>query len=76
MKPTQEGAWLQAGNLEKATQRLERAVALDPLFLPAAEALLQVYGRQGDEDKLDALGERVRQALGNSAPHEAGSPER
>jgi hypothetical protein len=44
--------------------------------LPAAEALLQVYGRQGDEDKLDALGERVRQALGNSAPHEAGSPER
>jgi tetratricopeptide (TPR) repeat protein len=68
-------AWMQAGNMEKATERLERAITLDPLFLPAAEALLQVYRRQGDADKLDALGERVRQALGSSAPQEANSLE-
>jgi len=68
-------AWLRAGNTQKAVQRLERAIALDPLLLPAAEALLQIYRQQGDSDKLDALGERVRQALGSSAPQEVGSPE-
>jgi len=69
-------AWMQAGNTEKATQRLERAITLDPLFLPAAEALVEVYRRRGDTDKLDALGERVRQALGSSAPQDSSSPER
>lgn len=65
-------AWMQAGHTEKAVGHLERAIQLDPLLLPAAEALMQAYRRQGDSDKLAALGERVREAMGASAPQEAG----
>ena len=69
-------AWLKAGQTDKATDHLERAMKLDPLFLPAAETLVQIYRQQGDMDKLSALGALVRQALGDSAPQEADPPDR
>ncbi|HEV2232150.1 MAG TPA: tetratricopeptide repeat protein [Terriglobia bacterium] len=68
-------AWMNAGQIDKAIDHLERAVKKDPLFLPAAESLVQIYREQGDKDKLSALGDRVRQALGNSAPQEASPPD-
>jgi len=64
-------AWMQAGDLDKAAGHLERAIQLDPLLLPAAESLIQIYRRRGDSEKLAALGERVREAMGASAPQEA-----
>jgi hypothetical protein len=64
-------AWMQAGEFDKAAGHLERAVQLDPLLLPAAESLIQIYRRRGDSEKLAALGERVREAMGPSAPQEA-----
>lgn len=67
-------AWMRAGQMDKAADHLERAVKLDPLLLPAAESLLDVYRRQGDQDKVYALADRVRQALGTSAPQETGPP--
>jgi len=67
-------AWFRAGQIDKAMHHLERAIEFDPLLLPAAEVLVQVYRRQGRTDKLEALGERVREALGSSAPHEPGAP--
>lgn len=68
-------AWFRAGQFDKATYHLERALAFDPLLLPAAEVLVQVYRQQGRTDKLETLGERVREALGNSAPREVGPAE-
>jgi len=68
-------AWLDAGQAEKGVAHLERAVELDPLFLPAAEMLMRSYQQNGDADKLEALSDRVRQALGNSAPHDVRPPE-
>lgn len=61
-------ALMQAGKTEKAVYHLERAVNLDPLLLPAAEVLVQAYRQQGQTDKLELLGDRVREALGSSAP--------
>ncbi|HEY6291515.1 MAG TPA: hypothetical protein VI455_08140 [Terriglobia bacterium] len=66
-------AWMQAGQMDKARDHLERAVKLDPLLLSAAVALVQVYRQEGDMDKVGELGDRVRQALGPSAPQESSS---
>ena len=60
---------LQVGQTDNAINHLEQALRLDPLFLPAAESLMQVYRQRGDEDKMSALSDRVRRALGDSAPH-------
>ena len=68
-------AWMQAGQMDKAMDHLERAIQRDPLLLPVAQALMQVYRQQDDEDKAAALAERVRQALGNAAPRDSSSPE-
>jgi len=68
-------AWMQAGQMDKAMDHLERAIQRDPLLLPVAQALMQAYRQQDDEDKAAALAERVRQALGNAAPRDSSSPE-
>jgi predicted Zn-dependent protease len=68
-------AWMQAGQTDKAVYHLERAVNLDPLLLPAAEVLVQAYRQQGQTDKLELLGDRVRKALGISAP-QASDPQK
>jgi hypothetical protein len=67
-------AWMQAGEMDKATYHLERAIGLDPLLFPPMEALIQVYRQLGEMDKLSALVARVRQAMGISAPRESDAP--
>jgi predicted Zn-dependent protease len=69
-------AWLQAGQIDKATHHLERAVQSDPLLFPAVQALVQVYQYQGNMDKVSALAERVRAALASTAPQEPRSAAR
>ncbi|HET7841992.1 MAG TPA: tetratricopeptide repeat protein, partial [Terriglobia bacterium] len=69
-------AWLQAGQPSKAAVHLERALKIDPLFLPVAEVLVQVYRQQGDTEKLGALADQIRQAMGSSAPREENSQHR
>jgi len=68
-------AFMRAGQTDKALEHLERAVQLDPLLLPAAKSLAQIYRQQGETAKLDGLAVRVRQALGKSAPQAAGTAE-
>jgi predicted Zn-dependent protease len=68
-------AWMQAGRMDKAVDHLERAFRSDPLLLPVAQALMEVYRQQDDEDKASALADRVRRALGSAAPRES-SPDR
>ena len=64
-------AWMRAGIMDKASFHMEKAITLDPLLLPAAETLMQIYQEQGDQDKAAALADRVREALGSSAPRES-----
>ena len=58
-------AFLESGQIEKAGAHLERALELDPLLLSAGTALQDVYRRQGDDDKADALADRMRRTLLN-----------
>ena len=60
-------AWAKAGQMDKAVPHLERALKLDPLLLPVAQVLVQVYRAQGETDKLAALADRVRQAMQGTA---------
>ena len=61
-------AWTAAGQLDQAALHLERCLELDPLMLPAATALMDVYRRQGDEGKASALASRIRKAMSGAPP--------
>lgn len=56
-------AWNAAGQLDQAAVHLERCLELDPLMLPAASTLMNVYRQEGDEEKASALAARIRKAM-------------
>ncbi|HXY49478.1 MAG TPA: c-type cytochrome [Terriglobales bacterium] len=55
-------AYLQAGDLDSAIVHLERAVALDPLHLPAVTPLIELYRQQGKVAKAEELSSKVSAA--------------
>ena len=55
------------GNVAEATAHLERAVALDPLYLPAASTLIGLYKQQGKVKEASELSARIAAALDGSA---------
>jgi len=55
------------GNVAEATAHLERAVALDPLYLPAASTLIDLYKQQGKVKQAAELSARIGAALDGSA---------
>jgi photosynthetic reaction center cytochrome c subunit len=65
--PVNEGnsasARAQAGDIEGAIDHLERAVALDPLYLPAAGPLVGLYRKQGKADEANSLSARIEAAM-------------
>ena len=50
----------QAGDIAGTITHLERAVALDPVHLPAVSALIRLYEQQGESSKADELSQKVR----------------
>jgi photosynthetic reaction center cytochrome c subunit len=67
---TEAGAaapYLQEGDTAAATAHLERAVALDPLYLPAATTLLELYRKQGKTQEAAELSARISNALNASS---------
>jgi hypothetical protein len=56
-------AWNAAGQPGQAAAHLERSLELDPLLLPAAATLMNVYRQQGDAAKESALADRIRKAM-------------
>jgi Flp pilus assembly protein TadD len=58
-------AFLASGQNENAASHLERAVQLDRLLLSAGTALQAVYRKQGNDNKADALAERMRRTMLN-----------
>lgn len=50
----------QAGDIDGAILHLERAVALDPMHLPATSALINLYLQEGHPDKASNLSAKVR----------------
>jgi photosynthetic reaction center cytochrome c subunit len=63
---TEAGAaspYIQEGDAERAIAHLERAVALDPLYLPAASTLIDLYQKQGKTTKAAELSGRIKAAM-------------
>jgi len=52
-------AYLQADDISSAVSHLERAVAMDPLHLPADMPLIDLYKRQGNTAKAAELADKV-----------------
>jgi photosynthetic reaction center cytochrome c subunit len=61
--PVNEGnaasAYAQAGDLDNARLHLERAVVIDPLYLPAAGPLVRLYRRQNKTAEADSLSAKI-----------------
>jgi photosynthetic reaction center cytochrome c subunit len=53
----------QAGDTEGTIAHLERAVAIDPMHLPATSALIKIYQEHGDPAKAGELAEKVRSLM-------------
>jgi hypothetical protein len=61
-------AYLQAGDLDRAVAHLERAVAIDPLHLPADAPLIELYRQQGKSAKAAELSDKVSAAMDQKPP--------
>lgn len=55
--------YFEEGNNTEAIAHLEKAVALDPLLLPAASTLIGLYEKEGKIPEASALSERIRRAM-------------
>jgi photosynthetic reaction center cytochrome c subunit len=61
--------YIQAGDTGRAIGHLERAVKLDPLYLPAVRALIDLYQKQGRTAEAEALTAKIKTAIDEaSAP--------
>ncbi len=56
-------AYLQAGDVDKTIAHLERAVALDPMHLPAVAPLINLYKQQGNVAKAAELSQEITAAM-------------
>ncbi len=63
-------AYLQAGNFDLAIAHLERAVALDPMHLPADVPLIELYKQQGNAPKAAELSSKLSAAIENQPASE------
>jgi tetratricopeptide (TPR) repeat protein len=55
--------YIQEGDDARAIAHLERAVGIDPLFLPAASTLIGLYEKQGETTKAAGLSAKVKAAM-------------
>jgi photosynthetic reaction center cytochrome c subunit len=58
--------YIQEGDTGSAIAHLERAVTIDPLFLPAASTLIDLYQKQGKTAEAAALSARMKTAMAAS----------
>jgi len=55
--------YVQSGDAPRAIAHLERALTLDPLYLPAASTLMSLYQKEGNTAQGDALAGKIKAAM-------------
>jgi photosynthetic reaction center cytochrome c subunit len=55
--------YVQSGDAARAIAHLERALTLDPLYLPAASTLMSLYQNEGNTAEADALAGKIKAAM-------------
>ncbi|MGB6198574.1 MAG: c-type cytochrome [Candidatus Acidiferrales bacterium] len=74
---TEAGAaapYIQEGDNATAIPYLERAVSLDPLYLPATSTLIDLYEKQGKTTEAEALSNRIKAAMTQTSTAEQPVP--
>lgn len=66
--------YMQEGDAERAMAHLQRAVALDPLYLPAASTLIDLYQKQGHTAEAAELSARIKAAMSEAGDQSAENP--
>ncbi len=59
--------YIQAGDTDHAIVHLERAVSLDPLYLPAIRALIDLFEKQGKRAEAGALSAKFKAAINEAS---------
>jgi photosynthetic reaction center cytochrome c subunit len=73
---TEAGAaspYIEEGDADRAIAHLERAVTLDPLYLPAASTLIELYRSQGKTAEAVELSARIKAAMNETADGRQGA---
>ena len=55
--------YVDSGDAARAIPHLQRALTLDPLYLPAASTLMSLYQKEGDTAAADALAGKIKAAM-------------
>ncbi|MGB6431389.1 MAG: c-type cytochrome [Candidatus Acidiferrales bacterium] len=66
--------YMQEGDNEDAIPFLERAVTLDPLYLPAASTLIGLYEKQGKTAENEALSTKIKAAMTQTSDEDETAP--
>jgi photosynthetic reaction center cytochrome c subunit len=67
--------YVQSGDATRAIAHLERALTLDPLYLPAASALMGLYQKEGKTAEADALAGKIKAAMDETPAADPAAPQ-
>ena len=65
--------YVASGDAARAITHLQRALTLDPLYLPAASTLMGLYQKEGDTVQADSLAAKIKAAMDDDSPAEQSS---
>jgi tetratricopeptide (TPR) repeat protein len=67
--------YVQSGDATRAIAHLERALTLDPLYLPAASTLMSLYQKVGNTAEADALAGKIKAAMDDKPAADPRAPQ-
>jgi photosynthetic reaction center cytochrome c subunit len=67
--------YVQSGDATRAIAHLERALTLDPLYLPAASTLMSLYQKEGNSAEADALAAKIKAAMDDKPAADPPAPQ-
>jgi photosynthetic reaction center cytochrome c subunit len=77
--PLAEGSaaspYVASGDANRAIEHLQRALTLDPLYLPAASTLMGLYQKEGDNTEADALAAKIKAAMDETPAADPAAPQ-
>src|SRR5580693_8072333 len=67
--------YVASGEADRAIAHLQRALTLDPLYLPAASTLMGLYQKEGDTAEADALAGKIKAAMDGTPAADPAAPQ-
>jgi photosynthetic reaction center cytochrome c subunit len=67
--------YVASGEADRAVAHLQRALTLDPLYLPAASTLMGLYQKEGNTAQGDALAGRIKAAMDETPAADPAAPQ-